>query len=155
MSHKANWCENPYFTMSSQTPCPSTKLRRVAKLQGLGSRRGILLDPIVTSMRGRKGAIHYDSIETEITTQEEWPFESLLAHRNFKGEDEYLVQWSPAWEKGSPISNLRDAPRMLKETRVKMWTESTLVAPSGEDVGTATKMVADARVVMAKWSKKL
>jgi hypothetical protein len=76
----------------------------------------------------------------------------LLAHRNVKDEDEYLVQWSPTWEKGSPISNPRDALRTLKETRVKMWAKSTLLAPSGEDVGTAAKVVADA---MAKLSKRV
>jgi hypothetical protein len=104
------------------------------------------------SVRGRKDAIYHDSIQTEITTWDVCPFGSLLAHRKLKDEDEYLVQWSPIWEKGSSISNLRDVLRTLKETKVKMWAKSTLVAPSENDVEEAKEVVADA---IAKWSKKV
>jgi hypothetical protein len=97
-------------------------------------------------VRGRKGAIYHDSIEPESTTGDEWPFRSLPAHREVKDEDRYRVEWSPIWEKRSSISNLRDALRTLKETKV------TLVVPSGEDVEEAKEMVADA---IAKWSKKV
>jgi hypothetical protein len=103
-------------------------------------------------VRGRKGAIYHDSIEPESTTRDEWPFGSLLAHRKVKDEYKYLVQWSPTWEKRSSISNLRDALRTLKETKVKMRAKSTLVVPSGDDVEEAKEMVADA---IAKWSKKV
>lgn len=140
--------------MNSKAPArPSSDTKqRIAKLQGLNSRRGISHYPIDTSVRGRTGTICQGSIKTELTTQEEWPFERLLGHRNVKGDDEYLVQWSPTWEKGSSISNLNNALRTLEETRAKMWAKGTRVTSLGhnsveidkEMKAIGTKVVGDA-----------
>ena len=142
--------------MNSKAPaCPSSDTKqRIAKLQGLNSRRDISHYPIDTSVRGRTSTICQGSIKTELTTQEEWPFERLLDHRNVKGDDEYLVQWSPTWEKSSQISNLQNALRTLEETRAKMWAKSTCATSSShnpvekdedmKDMGVSTKVGGDA-----------
>jgi hypothetical protein len=140
---------------------PSLGTHRTARLQRLGSRRGVCPADINTSsVRGKTGPAHHYNMngpsESELTTQEEWPFECLLAQRNIKGENEYLVKWAPTWEKASSISNLRDALRTLNGTAAKERAKSSFVSPTGHKaLGinlTATKAVADA---VAKWGKKV
>ena len=124
-------------------------------------------------MRGRTGHVHQDSISSRpdlvnpaVTTHEKWPFERLLAQRNVGGEDEYLIQWAPTWEKASSITDLRGAVRTLEETRAKLRSQSTQkgswshkrVGSDPEDSSdaldmvTASKAVADA---VARWGKKV
>lgn len=164
----------PHFSYQKMTSSnlenpPTGTKQRIAKLQPLGSRRGSLPAHIDTLTYGRRGRVGDYSIDgktnpstVDFATQEEWHFERLLAERNVDGEDEYLVQWTPSWEKGSSISDLRGALRTLEETRTKMRAKSTFLSSSFEndpeessetkDMLTATTAVADA---VARWSKKV
>lgn len=87
-----------FYKMKSSTITRSlAETKPLAKLQTLDNHRDISYIPIDIWTQERIESIrsHDKSVQSRSdghTTQEEWPFECLLDHRNIGEENEYLVR---------------------------------------------------------------